>query len=69
MYGICGTPQDSTTASLSPNLTFDLVQEGNVGVWKADERGRLVSVSKIRKGHAAITHIVFRTHDTRSPAG
>jgi len=30
---------------------------------------RLVSICKIRKGRAAVTHVAFRTHDSRSPAG
>lgn len=44
-------------------------QTGMVGVWKTDSRGRLVSQCKMRKGNSAVTHIVFRTNDKRSPAG
>lgn len=43
-------------------------EEGWVGIWKPDERGRLVNVSKLRKGKSSVTHVTFRTHDTRSPA-
>ena len=43
-------------------------RNGTVGVWKVEDRGRLICQCTIQKGKVAITHVVFRSNDSRASA-
>lgn len=60
---ICQLKWDS-----SGNRLVSADSKGTVGVWKADARGRLVNQCSIQKGQSAVTHVAYRTNDTRSVA-